>query len=261
MGVGTYVRNAQRGQVVPLAELAPHPLPRAGSSPQRRRHVRPLLDARRRPRRPRGRRLVAHPRRHVRGAALAHGRHGVLVRAPSRKVLAVTDTALDLLVAQLVLHGLGVGVRLLVLCVLAPVGAGPEDDVLANRRRVRHGARAILGAVAELGPCLAVRHPRVHPLRVRRVPHPPGRLDLLVVLVDVVGDNGLGAVLVAERLRRRELRGDLVDVIIVGPVVPWKLRQYGRSGEGIQGRSRGQRLKGAPGGGNSREAGLTSSWW
>lgn len=137
-------------------------------------------------------------------------------------MLAVTDTALDLLVAQLVLHGLGVGVRLLVLRVLAPVGAGPEDDVLAHRRRVGHGARAVLGAVAELGPRLAVRHAGVHPLRVRRVPNPPGRLDLLVVLVDVVGDDGLGAVLVAERLGGRQLRGDLVDVIIVGPVVPWE---------------------------------------
>lgn len=243
---GTYVRNAQRGQVVPLAKLAPHPLPRAGSPPQRGRHVRPLLDTRRRRRRHR-RRLVAHPRRDVRGAALAHGGHSILVRAPSRKVLAVTDTALDLLVAQLVLHGLGVGVRLLVLRVLAPVGAGPEDDVLAHRRRVRHGARAVLGAVAELGPRLAVRHPRVHPLRVRRVPHPPGRLDLLVVLVDVVGDDGLGAVLVAERLRGRELRGDLVHVLIVGPVVP----------------SKAASVWGGPGWGDGARgaAGLTSSWW
>lgn len=136
-------------------------------------------------------------------------------------MLAVTDTALDLLVAKLVLHGLRVGVGLLVLGVLAPVGAGPEDDVLAHGGRVGDGPLRVLGAVAELGPGLAVRHPRVHALRMRRVSHTAGRLDLLAVLVDVVGDDGLGAILVAERLRRRELHGGLIHVLIVGPVVPW----------------------------------------
>ena len=137
-------------------------------------------------------------------------------------MLAVTDTALDLLVAQLVLHGLRVGVCLLVLGVLTPVGAGPEDTVLTHRGRVGDGALGVLGAVAELRPRLAVCHPRIHALRMRRVAHAAGRLHLLAVFVDVVGDDGLRAVLVAEGLRGRELGSELVHVLIVGPVVPWR---------------------------------------
>lgn len=222
----TYVCDAQRGQVVPLAKLAPHPLARATSSPHRRRHVRPLLDLATRRRRATG--TVAHTGRHIRRGRLAHGRHGVLVRAPGGEMLAVTDAALDLLVAKLVLHRLGVGVRLLVLGVLAPLVARPEDDVLADGGRVGHGGARVLCAVAELGPRLAVRHARVHPLGVRRVADAAGRLDLLALLVDVVVDDGLGAVLVAERLGGRELRAhDLVHVLIVGPVLPWGASAWG----------------------------------
>ena len=174
-------------------------------------------------------------------------------------MLAVTDTALDLLVAQLVLHRLGVGVRLLVLGVLAPVGAGAEDDVLAHRGGVGDGALRVLGAVAELGPRLAVRHAGVHALRVRRVAHAAGRLDLLAVLVDVVGDDGLRAVLVAERLGGRELGRELVHVLIVGPVMPG---DEVRVSALEHGESRGEEVRESEIGfeGHQLRAGLTSSW-
>ena len=45
------------------------------------------------------------------------------------------------------------------------------------------------------------------------------RLDLLSVLVVAPGDGRLGAVLVRDGLRRRELGHGLVDVVIVGPVL------------------------------------------
>lgn len=48
-------------------------------------------------------------------------------------------------------------------------------------------------------------------------------LDLLAVIVVLVGDDRLGSVLVGDGLGGRELRcggGGLLDVVVVGPVVP-----------------------------------------
>ena len=49
-------------------------------------------------------------------------------------MLAVTDTTLDFLVLQLVLHASGLS--LLLLRILAPVAARSEDDVLSYTRGV-----------------------------------------------------------------------------------------------------------------------------
>jgi hypothetical protein len=99
-------------------------------------------------------------------------------------MLSRTDTTLDLLVLELVLEL----VRLadLLLGILAPVDAGPEDDVLSNRSRVRDRALAILGRVSELGPCLAIRDAGVYGLLVGDVANATGRLDLVAVFVDAV---------------------------------------------------------------------------
>jgi len=118
-------------------------------------------------------------------------------------MLAVADTALDLLVLELVLHGLGVGVLALVLRILAPVGRGLEDDILAHRGGVGGGAVAVLGARAELGPTLALSDTRVDDLTVGDEADPPCRLDLLVLVVVVVLDDGGAAVLVGDLLRGR----------------------------------------------------------
>lgn len=59
-------------------------------------------------------------------------------------MLAVTDTTLDGLVLELLLHGVGVRVLVLVLGVLAPVGAEAEDDVLGHRCCVHLWASAVL---------------------------------------------------------------------------------------------------------------------
>jgi len=47
-------------------------------------------------------------------------------------MLAVTDTTLDLLILQLILHTSNI--RLLLLCILAPVNARSEYDVLSHTR-------------------------------------------------------------------------------------------------------------------------------
>ena len=133
-------------------------------------------------------------------------------------MLAVTDTALDLLVLELVLELLLLGV--LLLGVLTPVDAGSEHDVLGDRGRVRGGTRAVLGALAELGPCLAVGDAGIHRLLVGGVADAAGCLDLVSVFVDTVRDDGLCAVLVGNGLGGRQLGGGLVDIVVVGPVVP-----------------------------------------
>lgn len=74
------------------------------------------------------------------GGAIVGRGHGVLERTSGGKMLALTDTALDLLVAQLFLQTLLFGLAttgfgLLGLHVL-PVSARSENNVLANRCRV-----------------------------------------------------------------------------------------------------------------------------
>lgn len=134
-------------------------------------------------------------------------------------MLAVADTALDLLVLQLVLHRLRVGVLALVLGILAPVDTGPEDDVLADSCRIC-GAGAILCTFPKLAPRLAIGDARIDRLRVCDVADPPGRLYFLALVVVAIGDGGLGAVLVRDGLRRRQVGYRLLDIVIVGPVVP-----------------------------------------
>lgn len=135
-------------------------------------------------------------------------------------MLAVADTTLDLLVLELVLHRLGVGVCALVLGILAPVDAGAEDDVLADRRGVSGRASGVLGALAEFGPCFPVGDARVDRLLVGDVADAAGRLDLVPVVVVSECDDGLCSILVGDGLRRREVGRCLLVVVVVGPVVP-----------------------------------------
>lgn len=135
-------------------------------------------------------------------------------------MLAVADTALDLLVLQLVLHGLSVGVLALVLGVLAPVEGRLENDVLADRGGVGGRAGAVLDAEAEFGPRLAFSDAGVDNLTVGDVADASCGLDLLAVVVQAVLDDGRAAILVGDLLRGREFGGGLLELVIVGPVVP-----------------------------------------
>lgn len=98
-------------------------------------------------------------------------------------MLSVTDTTLDLLVLQLVLHGLCVGVGGLVLGILSPVDAWSEDDVLTDRGGIGGRAGGILDAQAELAPCFSVSDARVYSLGVGDVSDATSGLDLLVLIV------------------------------------------------------------------------------
>lgn len=134
-------------------------------------------------------------------------------------MFAVANTALDLLVLELVLHGLSVGIVALVLGVLAPVDAGAEDNVLTDRRRVRGRAVSVLCAGAKLGPRLSVSDAGVDLFGVCGVADSAGRLHFLAVVVEAVCDDGLGSILVGDGLGGRELGVGLLDIVVVGPVL------------------------------------------
>lgn len=217
----TYVCDTQRSKVIPLAKLAAHPLATGtrgtATVSEGRRDVAALLGAE--AARGRGCGLVAHAGGGVGGALGADGGHGVLVGTAGREMLAVTDTTLDRLVLELVLHGVGLSVLGLVLGVLLPVGREAEDDVLADRGRVALGALLVVGRQAKLAPCLALGDARVDDLAVRHEADSPGGLDLLAILVVAVGDGGLGAVLVLDGLGRGQLGlGGLVEIIVIRPI-------------------------------------------
>lgn len=214
----TYVGDTQSGKVVPLAKLAAHPLACAcgtAAVSEGGGHVAALLRAET----SLARRLVAHAGGGVGGALGADGGHGVLVGTAGGEMFSVTDTTLDGLVLELVLHGVGLGVLGLLLGVLLPVGREAEDDVLADRGGVALGADLVVGRQAELAPGLALGDARVDDLAVRHQADPPGGLDFLALLVVAVGDGRLGAVLVLDGLGRRQLgRGGLVEIIVVRPI-------------------------------------------
>lgn len=134
-------------------------------------------------------------------------------------MLARADTALDLGALELVLHALGVGVVLLLLGLLLPVGRGPEDDVFADGRGVAGWAGRVVGRQAELGPLLALGDARVDDLAVGDEADAPCRLDRLALVIQAVGDDGLGAVAVLDGLVWGQSGGDgLVVLIVIGPV-------------------------------------------
>lgn len=132
----------------------------------------------------------------------------------------VADTALDLLVLELGLHGLGVLVGALLLGILAPGDAGSEDDVLADGGGIGGRARGVFGAQAELGPRFPVCDTGVDCLGLGDVADAASRLDFLAFVVVSVGDDGLSTVFVRDGLRRGEFGGGLLDVVVVGPVMP-----------------------------------------
>lgn len=137
-------------------------------------------------------------------------------------MLSVANSALDLLVLELVLHGLGIGILALVLGILAPVGRWLEDDVLANGCRIGCGTSTILGRSSKLGPALAIGDAGVDNLAMGDEANATGRLHLLVLVVDVILDDGRAAILVGDLLGGRELVGGLLGVDVVGPVMSGK---------------------------------------
>lgn len=126
-----------------------------------------------------------------------------------------TNTTLDLhlleRVGLLVLLG-----RLLLLAASLEADHGLEHDVLTQRRGVS-GARRLARLQADLGPCAALGDARVLLLLDDGAADALRALDLLAVLIDEYGHDGLGAVLVLRDLRRGDGGGE-VGLAVFGPV-------------------------------------------
>lgn len=132
-------------------------------------------------------------------------------------MLSGTDTALDLLSLQLVLHRSWLW--LLLLGILAPVDAWLEDDVLADSGSIQSWASLVLSGESELAPLLPLRNARGDNLLDNGCANAAGGLDLLSVLVQAVCDDSLGSILVGGDLLRWEFLGVVVELLIIGPVL------------------------------------------
>lgn len=122
--------------------------------------------------------------------------HGVLEGTAGCEMLAAANTTLDLLVLELVLHTALLRVLLILDGLGPPVRAGAEDHVLANGGGVEGGARRVALLEAELGPRPALGHLWVDVFADYGGLDPAGDLYFLVVIVEAVGDDRLGAVFV-----------------------------------------------------------------
>lgn len=128
-------------------------------------------------------------------------------------MVAAANTALDLGVLE-------DGLLLLLHLLLLRSGAEPdhrsEVDVLGDAGGIslRAGGLALLDT--ELGPVFPLGHARVHDLLDDGLLDAAGGLDLLAVLVDLVGDDRLGAILVLRDGGLRE--GEGIFIFFFGPV-------------------------------------------
>lgn len=132
-------------------------------------------------------------------------------------MLAAANTTLDLLVLELVLHGALLGVLLGIGGLSLPVRAGTEDHVLTDGGGVEGGARRVALLEAELGPRPALGDLWVDVLSDDGGLDPASDLHFLVVIVETVGDDRLGAVFVLGNLGCGQ-RCWIIVLIIIGPV-------------------------------------------
>ena len=99
-------------------------------------------------------------------------------------MLAITDPTLDLLVFELLFDA--VLLRLLLLAVLLPSYARPENDVLPNARRIERGSRGMALFAAELGPSSPLGNARVDRFLDDSGTNAAGCFDLFAIVVEAV---------------------------------------------------------------------------
>ena len=179
---------------------------------------------------------LPHVRRHVAGAsstettlvfllldttsssALLDGGHGILEGTAGSEMLSTANTTLDLLVLELVLHAALLGAILLFfLSIGLPVNGGTEHNVLADGGSVEGGTGGVALLESELFPFAAFGDLGVDVFADNGGLNSAGDLHFLVVIVEAVGDDGLGAILVRDHLLRGE-RGGVIEFFVVGPV-------------------------------------------
>ncbi len=136
-------------------------------------------------------------------------------------MLSGTDTALDLLALKLVLYASCLW--LLLLGILAPVDTWLENDVLADGGGIECWASLVLCGHAELAPCLALCNAWADNLLVDSRANAAGGLDLLSIVVQAVGDDRLGSILVGGDLLWWEVKGVIVKLLVIGPILAAKI--------------------------------------
>lgn len=110
-------------------------------------------------------------------------------------MLPVADPTLDLHVLQLLLR-IVPDLLVLLLPILLPCDTRSEDDVLAHARSVEARSRGVALFKAELGPAFALGHTGVDVFFDDGGANAAGSFDTLAVVVEAVGNDGFGAVLV-----------------------------------------------------------------
>lgn len=148
------------------------------------------------------------------GGDLAHWGHGVLERTSGCKVLSVTDTALDLLVLELLLDAALLALLLIVLLAGLPVCARSEHDILCDGSSIERGAGSVALLKTELGPFSPLGDVGVDVLLHDGLLDPPCCLDFLAVIVDSVSDHSLCAIFVVDDL----LSWELVILVVLRPI-------------------------------------------
>lgn len=188
-GGGPYVCNSKCGKVVSFV-LATHPLASALSAfSQVRRYIAAATGTQAACALASSAALLvfSHGVDDGRGSVV-RGRHGVLERTSGCEMFALTDTALDFLVPQLLFKRLllrlaAARLGLLGLHVL-PVARGSEEDVLAHRCRVRLRSLGFSFLQAELCPFSPLGNHRVQFFFDRRRPSLACDFDFLALIVE-----------------------------------------------------------------------------
>ena len=190
-----YVCNSESGEIV-LFEATTHLLTSstASLSTQVRRHVAGRTSTQT------ASSTLVHAHISSSTGRLLDGGHGVLEGTAGCEMLATANTTLDLLVLELVLHATLLGVLLRLSSLGLPVCAGTEDHVLAHGGRVEGGAGRVALLEAELGPRPTLGHLWVDVLANNSRLDSAGDLHFLVLIVEAVGDDRLGAVFVLGNL-------------------------------------------------------------
>lgn len=161
--------------------------------------------------------LFVHIHTSTAGRLLDRG-HGVFERTAGCEVLATANTALDLLVLELVLDAALLAAGLLHLLGLRlPVHAGTEHEVFADRCGVERGTRGVALLQTEFGPRAPLSHLGVDMFPDDSRLDAAGDLHFLVVVVEAVRNHRLRAVFVRNHLLRGE-SGRVVELLVVGPV-------------------------------------------
>lgn len=149
-------------------------------------------------------------------------------------MVGTTNTTLDLLILQLILHG--PRIIDLFLCIFSPVGAGPEYDILtyAGCVRCRLDIRCqlflpstsirfstyscgVLLRKAELRPLLPLCYSWVDDFFDCCESDAAGGFDFLALIIYSPCNDSFGTILVGSSLRGREFVG-ILKIFVVGPV-------------------------------------------